>query len=154
MTNVQYLKQAGIFEDLTPTQLQLLASIAEERALPANAVIFEEHSSGTELYVIARGAVDIQINTNSGAQTIARLGAGESFGEIALVDRGLRSARAVCSEKSLLLAIDRDRLRVLCENYPALGYRLMRNLAADLAMKLRTTDSQMSHLLHQRGSES
>ncbi len=153
MTIVHYLKQAGIFQEMTPTQLQLLASIADERAFSTGEIVFEEQSNGTELYVVARGSIAIQIRTGSHtdaeAQTIARLGAGESFGEVALVDSGLRSARAMCSENSILLIIGRDRLNVLCENYPALGYKLMRNLAADLAMKIRTTDSQMSQLLAQ-----
>lgn len=154
MTIVNYLRQAGIFQDMTPTQLQLIASISSERAFQSGEVIFEERSNGTELYVIARGSVAIQIHTGSPAssdpQTIAMLGPGQSFGEVALVDSGLRSARAMCAEdQTLLIVIVRDRLTKLCENYPALGYKLMRNLAADLAMKIRTTDSQMSFLLAQ-----
>lgn len=154
MSVVTYLRQANIFQDMTPTQLQLLASIASERSYHAGEIVFEERSNGTELYVIARGAVAIQIHTSaqldSDAQTIAHLAAGDSFGEVALVDSGLRSARARCSEdNTLLLAIGRDRLNTLCENYPALGYKLMCSLAADLAMKIRTTDSQMSSLIAQ-----
>ncbi|MFN8377092.1 MAG: cyclic nucleotide-binding domain-containing protein [Anaerolineae bacterium] len=154
MVTVSYLKQAGVFQDMTPTQLQLIASISSERKFHAGDIIFEERSNGTELYVIARGSVAIQINTgNPGEgepQTIAMLGAGQSFGEVALVDSGLRSARALSAEANTLLVVtERDRLNKLCENYPALGYKLMRNLAADLAMKIRTTDSQMSSLLAQ-----
>ncbi len=154
MSVVTYLKQASIFQDMTPTQLQLLASIASERTFHAGEIVFEERSSGTELYVIAQGSVAIQIHTSAQldaeAQTIAHLAAGDSFGEVALVDSGLRSARARCSEdNTLLLTIARDRLNKLCENYPALGYKLMRSLAADLAMKIRTTDSQMSSLIAQ-----
>jgi CRP/FNR family cyclic AMP-dependent transcriptional regulator len=154
VTLVNALKQAGIFQDMTPTQLQLIASISTERAYNAGDIVFEERSSGTELYVVARGAVAIQIQTGQPAghepQTIAMLDAGQSFGEVALVDNGLRSARAMCSEdNTVLLVIMRDRLTKLCENYPALGYKLMRSLAADLAMKIRTTDSQMSFLLAQ-----
>lgn len=154
MVIVNYIKQAGVFQDLTPTQFQLIASIASERSFQAGEVVFEEQSNGTELYVIARGSVAIQINTggqlDGQTQTIAMLAAGQSFGEVALVDSGLRSAQATCAEdNTLLVVIGRDRLSTLCENYPALGYKLMRNLAADLAMKIRTTDSQMSFLLAQ-----
>jgi len=154
MVNVNTLKQAGILHDLTPTQLQLIASIASERSFHAGDIVFEEQSNGTELYVIARGSVAIQIKTggqpDGQTQTIATLGAGQSFGEVALVDSGLRSAQATCAEdNTLLVVVGRDRLNTLCENYPAMGFKLMRNLAADLAMKIRTTDSQMSFLLAQ-----
>lgn len=147
MAIIDSLKQAGIFQDLTPAQIQLLASIAAERACAAGEVVFEEGSDGSELYIVARGSVAIQIRTGDISETIARLGAGESFGEVTLVDSGRRSARAICLEDSTLLAIGRDRLNVLCDNFPTLGHKLMRNLAADLAMKIRTTDSQMSQLL-------
>jgi CRP-like cAMP-binding protein len=72
---------------------------------------------------------------------IATLRRGQSFGEIALVDEGLRSATAEAKNKDTrLLVIPRDKLIMLCETYPQLGYRLMYNLAADLAMKIRNTD--------------
>jgi len=57
------------------------------------------------------------------------------------VDEGLRSAAARAKGKETrLLVIPRDKLIMLCETYPQLGYRLMYNLAADLAMKIRNTD--------------
>jgi CRP-like cAMP-binding protein len=73
--------------------------------------------------------------------TIATLRRGQSFGEVALVDQGLRSATARCAaHNTQLMVIPRDKLILLCDTYPQLGYRLMRNLAADLALKIRSTD--------------
>jgi CRP-like cAMP-binding protein len=73
--------------------------------------------------------------------TIVTLRRGQTFGEIALVDQGLRSASARCaSKKAHVLVIDSERLLQLCDSYPDLGYRLMRNIAADLAFKIRGTD--------------
>ncbi len=50
-------------------------------------------------------------------------------------------------DNTRLLIIDRERIMLLCDTYPALGYRLMRNLAADLAMKIRNTDLQVREYL-------
>lgn len=73
---------------------------------------------------------------------------GQSFGEVALVDEGLRSASARAAQKETrLLVIQRDKLIMLCETYPQLGYRLMYNLAADLAMKIRNTDLRIREQL-------
>jgi hypothetical protein len=48
------------------------------------------------------------------------------------------------------LIIPRDKLIMLCDTYPQLGYRLMYNLAADLAMKIRNTDLRIrEQLLYQ-----
>ena len=79
---------------------------------------------------------------------VARLRRGQSFGEVALVDEGLRSATARAAQKETrLLVIQRDKLIMLCETYPQLGYRLMYNLAADLAMKIRNTDLRIREQL-------
>lgn len=144
------LKQADIFFELTPTQLELIASLCQERRCKTGDVIFEENAPSDELYIIAQGEVEIQVDPTlvgddsarpMGPVTIATLRRGQSFGEVALVDQGLRSASARCAQHHThLLVIPRDKLMRLCDTYPQLGYRLMRNLAADLALKIRNTD--------------
>ena len=148
MSVASVLNQADIFEELTNTQLELIASICAERHYQASDVIFEENTPGDEMYIIVSGEVEIQVDpaligaeSTIGAHTIATLRRGQSFGEVALVDEGLRSASARCSmQDTHLVVIPRDKLMLLCDTYPQLGYKLMRNLAADLAMKIRHTD--------------
>ena len=151
---VTYLKQSDIFYQLTQTQLELIANLCREVAYSAGQVVFEENSSSKELYVIAHGEVEIVVNpamvsgrvfsSSNEKVVIATLKRGQSFGEVALVDEGLRSATARASVKDThLLVIPRDKLILLCETYPQLGYRLMYNLAADLAMKMRNTDMKI-----------
>ena len=140
---ISVLKQSDIFYQFTPTQLELVANLCREVLLSKDEMVFEENSGSTELYVIASGSVNILINSSAGKKgtVVAKLGRGQSFGEVALVDEGLRSASARAAEKETrLIVIPRDRLLMLCETYPQLGYRLMYNLSADLAMKIRNTD--------------
>jgi CRP/FNR family cyclic AMP-dependent transcriptional regulator len=155
MPNTSVLKEADIFYELTNTQLELVASICEEMTYQEGALIFAENTTGDELYVIADGEVHIEVDPSligrrdaGGPQTIATLRRGQSFGEVALVDQGVRSAAARCAKNGTrLLIIPRNKLMLLCDTYPQLGYRLMRNLAADLAMKIRTTDFQVREQL-------
>lgn len=154
---VNYLKQSDIFYQFTPTQLEKVANLYQEVVFQAGEIIFKENSSSKELYVIAQGEVEILINPSTiGSASdnkytdsvIATLRRGQSFGEIALVDEGLRSASARATQKETrLLVISRDKLIMLCETYPQLGYRLMYNLAADLAMKIRNTDLRIREQL-------
>ena len=148
---INILRQTDIFYGLTEPQLEMVAALCSEVTSKAGEIIFEENSAGDELYVIAKGEVDILVNpalvqsttTEQSPRllTIATLRRGQTFGEIALVDQGLRSASARCvSKKTQLLVISRDRLVKMCNAYPDLGYRLMRNIAADLAFKIRGTD--------------
>jgi CRP/FNR family cyclic AMP-dependent transcriptional regulator len=153
---VNFLKQSDIFYQLTPTQLELVANLCREAVYQAGEIIFKENSGSSELYIIEQGEVEILIDperletaSDSRNETvITRLRRGQSFGEIALVDEGLRSASARAVQKDTrLLVIQRDQLIILCETYPQLGYRLMHNLAADLAMKIRNTDLRIQEQL-------
>jgi CRP-like cAMP-binding protein len=148
---INILRQTDIFYDLTEPQLEMVAGLCTEATYKVDETIFEENSASDELYVIASGEVDILVNpalVQSSATrqstrplTIVTLRRGQTFGEIALVDQGLRSASARCaSKKAHVLVIDSERLLKLCDSYPDLGYRLMRNIAADLAFKIRGTD--------------
>jgi CRP-like cAMP-binding protein len=156
---VNFLKQSDIFYQLTPTQLELVANICQEVVYNAGDLIFQENSSSKELYVISQGEVDILLNRGKGNMeqketAVARLRRGQSFGEVALVDEGLRSASARASQKDTrLLIIQREKLIMLCETYPQLGYRLMYNLAADLAMKIRNTDLRIREQLLYKPSD-
>jgi CRP-like cAMP-binding protein len=161
---VNYLKQSDIFYQFTPTQLELVANLCQAVDFQAGELIFKENSSSKELYIIAEGEVEISINPSTiGSPSvgkdqedsvIATLRRGQSFGEIALVDEGLRSASARAAQKGThLLVIPRDKVIMLCETYPQLGYRLMFNLAADLAMKIRNTDLRIREQLLYRPQE-
>jgi CRP-like cAMP-binding protein len=155
---VNYLKQSDIFYQFTPTQLEMVANLCQEVVFQAGETIFKENSSSNELYIIIQGEVEILINPSTVGpasnkmkhmdSVIATLRRGQSFGEVALVDEGLRSASARVAQKDTrLLVISRDKVVMLCETYPQLGYRLMYNLAADLAMKIRNTDLRIREQL-------
>ena len=141
------LKQADIFDGMNPTQLELIGSYCQERSFGTGEVIIPEGAYSDELYVIVEGKVDILVNPALVSDqreerepvAIATLGRGQSFGEIALVDRGFRSASVLAKQKTRLLVLPREELIQLCDAYPQLGYRLMYNLAADLAFKMRNS---------------
>jgi len=151
------LRQADIFLDLSVEQIQTLAGICQQRTFDVGDILFEENSASDELYVIARGEVEILVDPSlvsdrhqghQSPSTIATLRRGQSFGEIALVDQGLRSASArIARPDTQLVIIPRDALMQLCDLDPILGYRLMHNLAADLALKIRNTDLMMREKL-------
>lgn len=155
------LKQAEIFYQVSENQLEWISALCQEHTFQQGELIFAEGEMCDELYIIAQGEVDIQINPglvsshparNNHPVSVNTMRRGQSFGEIAMVDHGMRSASAWAAKPDTrLLLIPRKDLEALCEQHPQLGYRLMRNLAADLAMKMRSTDLRMREkLLHEQ----
>jgi CRP-like cAMP-binding protein len=150
MTSTYLLQLVDIFEDLTLPQLELIAKICAEKECAPGELIFEENSPSREFCVIMDGDVEIQVDPDTidgnssddyAPSTIAVLRRGQSFGEVAIVDPGVRSASARCgAEPCKLLVIDREEFLQLLEADYQMGYVVMRNFAADLAMKIRQTN--------------
>ena len=148
MSHLTALEGADIFCSLTGEQLSRIAAISTEIALSQGTTVFGENSPGDELYVVAQGTVGISVDpamlgpeTTTDPKTVAMLRRGQTFGEVALVDQGLRSASAtVAEEGTRLLVIRRSDLIALCEQDYQLGYLIMRNIATDMAFKIRNAD--------------
>jgi CRP/FNR family cyclic AMP-dependent transcriptional regulator len=162
MQRVNILREVDIFQDLSESQLERVAQICEERVRQIGAVIFEENTASDELYIIADGMVDIRVDpsilgipSQADPTTITTLRRGQIFGEVALVDQGLRSASARCAANNTrLLVINRDDLIALCDQDFQMGYVLMRNIAVDLSFKIRSADLMIrEQLLWQPGRD-
>ncbi len=150
MSYVQMLKDVDIFADLSEDRLEKIAAIGEVKTYGGAEIIFRENTTSNELYIILNGMVEILVDPatlgmtdgeTTGLKTIATLRRGESFGEVALVDQGLRSASAMTAQdRTELMVIPQNTFNKLCKEDFELGYKVMRNIAADLAFKLRQTD--------------
>jgi CRP-like cAMP-binding protein len=142
MDSTKILEKVDMFRGLTPQQLESLAKISEEKKYRGGQAVFTERSSGAEVYIIKKGKVCIELGLKGrpNTATVQRLGEGQIFGELALVDKRNRSASAVCDSDCEIITIDRDKLDELFEQDGRLGYTVMRNLAQLLAERLRRTD--------------
>lgn len=151
MQRTTILQQVDIFDELSDEHLERLASVCRELTYnEVGKIIVRENSPSDELYIIVKGMVEIVVDpsllgmempSSPGPTTVATLRRGQTFGEVGLVDQGLRSASArVATKETLLLAIGRRDLLRLCQEDYELGYLLMRNIASDLAFKIRNTD--------------
>lgn len=150
MDFVPILLDVDILADLTDERLRKIGAISQLKTFNSSDIIFKENTTSHELYIILQGMVEILIDPSilgtegseaTGLKTIATLRAGESFGEVALVDQGLRSASAMCvQDDTKLLVIPEKEFNNLCRGDFEMGYIVMRNIAGDLSFKLRQTD--------------
>lgn len=145
------LATTEIFDNFSEAQLTLVAALCTSATYNKGHVLMSENEQSDEMYIIGRGGVEVLVNPgtvgdeaahrNLEPVVLTELRQGQVVGEVALVDQGVRSASIrVSRDDTLLLRLRRDQLMRLCETYPVLGYKLMKNLAAELATKIRNTD--------------
>jgi CRP-like cAMP-binding protein len=106
----------------------------ETREVPAGTVIFEEGSSGEEMFGVISGQVELGM-TNGHSFT---LGPDDTFGEMAMVDASARSATAVALEDCSLAVIDKRRFLFLIGETPGFALQVM----ASLAERLRAAQAE------------
>jgi CRP-like cAMP-binding protein len=136
---LQVIQQSEVFQGLNAQQRRQLAEIAEREEYAAGAVIMQQDTPGDTLYIIGTGQVEVQQSDGDGtAETTIFLGEGQIVGEVAFLDQGLRTATVIAADDpTTVYSLKRDRFEALCKADTALGYQIMRNLALDLAFKLR-----------------
>ncbi len=115
-----------------------IMGMALQSKITTGDVIFHKGDIGHEMYVILKGRIQIVDEGPEGDRTLAVLGAGETFGEMALFDRKERSAKAVAMENCVLLALDEQRVERLLTKSVAI--RLLFNLIKMLSSRLRDTN--------------
>jgi CRP-like cAMP-binding protein len=96
-------------------------------------VIFEEGSTGRELYVVLEGKIDIVKITGATKTLIVTLGKGEFFGEMAVIDGSSRSATAIAAApKTKVMRINHARFVYLVSQQPAFALMIMDALSKRL----------------------
>ncbi|MFL7795155.1 MAG: cyclic nucleotide-binding domain-containing protein [Anaerolineae bacterium] len=152
MSVFELLRHIELFAELTPEQIEQIATLGQEKIYNARDIIILEGDPSDEVYVVCNGMVEVEVSQGVvpdvpgrlQVNPIVRLGRGQVFGEMGLIDRGARSATVRCAEDgSTLFAISRQAFLELCEGDHDIGYIVMRNIAADLSFKLRHRNLQM-----------
>lgn len=139
----EVLRSGTLFKDLNEIHLDLVLMVCEEAEYPAGGTIFRQGDPGDALYIIANGVVDIVLEpqkSNDQPLVIASMAQYDTFGETILVEAGHRTATARCRTPATLLRVPRKGMVQLTNDYPEIGFRIMRSMAAELTKKLDTAN--------------
>lgn len=131
------LAQAQIFSGLTDETLGAVAERAIKRVYSKGDPIFHQGDPGDALYVVAEGLVKVFIISEDGDEMVlATLRPPETFGELAVIDKGPRSASARAIERSTLVAFTRDAFFDLLQTHPQLSQAMFEQLGGLLRRAL------------------
>lgn len=137
------LVQCHLFDGLDEHQARLLASHMTERRLEAGERLFAPGDPGDDLYVLTEGSINI-VDGNRGHRYVS-VSPGMCFGEVALLDRGGRTAGAVADAPSVVHALSAQAFAALLRDEPALAAQVYRNLAIHLSGRLRVAAAAWWH---------
>ena len=139
--------QIDLFAGLSRPQQQLLHREAQAFAFEPGEVILREGDPANLFFVIARGSVSVTITLAGGRRKrVACIGPGLSFGEMALLDGGPRSADVVADEYVVCYGFSVQRLRELSGENPEVLITIMANLAKEFSARLRRANDEIRGL--------
>ncbi len=139
------LRQFEILSHLADHQIDQLVGCTSRVRYPAGATILEEGDDSREFYFVDVGEIDIQRTTPYGRYTLARLGAGDVFGETSFVDDIARSGDAVVTSEAMLFPVGSTSLTSLMEADQKFTLALHWALWKSLSQKLRSTNENLAH---------
>jgi len=129
----EFMRAVPLFAGLLPSELDRVALVMNPLQVSTGDVVCHEGEPGHEFYVIADGEAAIE----RGGHTLAKLSTGDYFGELALLDRGPRSATVRALTDLRLYVLHEQSFAAVLNEVPALAQKLL----AAMASRLREAES-------------
>ncbi len=139
METITFLKQVEMFNGIPDDALEAVAEQCQTQSFEPGDVIIARNSPPDYFYLVESGTVEVDtgLTKDDADAVVLSLGEGQSFGEMGLVDQGMRSATITALTPVTVQKIDCAAFLALCETNPIVGFKVMHNIAADLSFKLR-----------------
>lgn len=132
----------------TGLTVKKIVQFGQLRRLDRGGIIFREGDLGQEMYIILSGSVEITVEREGKPLVIARLGQGDFFGEMAVLEEEPRSGTAVALEPTLVVALTQESFRRLLNEDGELAWRMLKVLSAriralnrELALRFGTAEA-------------
>ena len=146
MATSDFLKRVSILSQVESVHLEPLAAKLRRRTFQRGEVIFHQDDPGDRLHFLVEGMVKISISSQDGRENdIALLTAGDCFGEMSVLDGGLRSATAVAAERAetLTLTLSRDDLLIFLDEHAQVAIQII----TVLVRRLRAVDEMVGDMV-------
>jgi CRP-like cAMP-binding protein len=130
------IQRVPLFADLSDAELEQVARLFKQRGFAAGETVAREGSGGAAFYLIDSGEATVSI----AGEPRGTLGAGDYFGEIALIDEGARSATITATSELVCYGLTFWDFRPLVQDNAAICWKLLQFMVG----RLRTAESRVS----------
>ena len=124
----QLLQRVPLFADLEPRQVERIAKSFKERTFQPGETVTDEGQSAVGFFVIEDGSARVSV----GGQERDRLGPGDYFGEVALVDHGARTATITADSELRCWGMTFWEFRPLVEENASIAWNMLQTLVKRL----------------------
>jgi SulP family sulfate permease len=131
------LDRLPLLRDFTPDQVERLRAALEPVAWPAGHVIFRRGDPGSSLYLVTSGRASVHLQHDDGDIRLVTFAAGAVFGELALLDRGPRSATVTVDEALKGFGLSEASFGTLRQSEPEIAIKLLSALGRELSVRVR-----------------
>lgn len=122
---LELLHSVPIFARFDHKHLERLGMLTEEVDVPAGKVLIRQGELGDDLMILVKGLVAVERD----GEQVNKLGPGEFFGEIALIERGPRTATVTAETPCRLLVLNHRSFHALMEEFPEVAASVLLTLA-------------------------
>jgi SulP family sulfate permease len=140
------LERLPLVSDFTADQIERLRGWLEPAAWLAGEVVFRSGDPGSSLYLVTQGRASVHIQHDDGDIRLATFAPGAVFGELALLDRGPRSATITADEDLKAFGLSEASFAVLCQQQPDLAIKLLTALGRELSVRIRYANMTIQQL--------
>jgi len=135
---IEQLSQVRLFSAFNKKELALIARASDEVSVPAGKELVREGTPGHEFFLILSGEASVRRN----GRKVVTLGPGQYFGELALLDRGPRTATVLAETPMELLVLGQREFAGVLDEVPHLAHKLLTIMAS----RVREADTRaLSH---------
>jgi len=139
---ITVLRALPIFETLDDECLRPIMKAASLRSIPRHTVVLHAGDSTDNIYFVLSGSLKVQVSDEDGREVIlSKLGPGELFGEMGVLDDNPRSATVLAVEPSEVVVMGKADFKKCLADNPDVSLFIMRNLTRRLRMADRNIES-------------
>lgn len=136
-----------LFKGLNRAQLRMVEAMIQPMQFEANDYVLRRGRPGTMAFVIARGSVSVMVPNASGDNIrVACIGPGQFFGEMAVLEGGLRSTDIVADEKVVCYGLSAEHLKELSVSDPEAHSVILTNMVLEFSNRLRRSNDIIGSL--------
>ena len=142
------LRRIKMLADVDEKLLASLLTYVEVVKVPPFGTVVNKGDHGDALFMVLEGEVRARVMIGGQETTLATLGVGECFGELAILDQGPRSADVIANQPSILIKVSAGALKKMFAEAPALAAPFTFALARVLSQRVRLLTKRYEDSIH------